>query len=92
MYSDLLQLGDVAESDGLAQKSQHFGTSRTAERTVLVVWACAIPGPEAGGFGCWLVTWGIMYVGKGHQVGGEGCFVGLLETGESEWARLKKAG
>lgn len=91
---DLFDLGDVSESDWLAQQSQYISTSWSTQGTVLVVWTGAVPRTQTGRFLRSLIAGGIVDVCEGHQVGCEGGFIGLFETGKSErsWSEEARGG
>lgn len=90
---DAVDGGDVGEGDGFGEEGQRGGAAGGPERAVGEVRGLADPGTETlAGRGFFMRKGGDVRVLQGHEVGGEGCGVGLCEAREGKGAGDVEAG
>lgn len=92
MHNNLFQSRKIPEGNVALQKREDRPTSRFPQGPVLVVRRGAIPTAQARAAGAGELTWGIVLVVEGLEVGGYGGGVGLGEAREGERARNELAG
>ena len=68
VYGNTLQLGDIAECDGLAQEWKYIASSWATQGSVLEVWRISYPLTQTRAFLGWLVAWREMMISERHQI------------------------